>query len=211
MRLLLFCLPILLCACTSTHIVPQLRDGAGRLIGEQVILQQRDQVRARLQLHELAVRPAPLGTNVSSFWVEIENLRDVKLPVSPADFVLITDEGRQVASYDPDELLELTKPAVPYLVPYPYLGYYYLQDAERGFARNSQLSDASFYSSRRPEQIHQNALKAQAVYPSATLVGAIYFPVELRALQTFEIRYQVQALAGQKSFPLSYFFSVEKN
>ncbi len=211
MRLSLVCLLVLLSACSSTLVVPQLQSGSGTLLPDQAILQQQDQVRASLKLRDIQVRPAPIETNVCSFWVEVENLREVKLPLSHTDFVLLTDDGRQIASYDPEELTALAAVAVPQLIPYPYVGYYYLQDAQRGSARNSQLSEANYYSSRRPEQILHERLMEQAVLPKATLAGAIYFPVDLRALQKFEIRYQVQGLPGQRSFPLSYFFSVEKN
>jgi hypothetical protein len=96
------------------------------------------------------------------------------------------------------------------LLPYPYVGYYYLTDSLKGQADNRFSSEGAYYSSRRPEYIQQDALPAAQVLPAATVAGAIYFPVELRQKKSFQLIYQIGALPSQESFQISLPFTVVK-
>ncbi len=201
---------ILLSACSSIKVIPQPLANS-TLQADNSLVQQKNSVQVNLQLRDMSLRPAPVEINVCSFWVEIENQRNVKLPVAPDDFVLIAADGQLYQAMDPEELLAQTKISAPYLIPYPYVGFYYLQDAYRGYAINQMQGQAPYFSSRRPEQITLDGLAAQALLPKTKTAAAIYFPAELRTMKSFKILYQVQALTGQESFPLEFAFSVEKN
>jgi hypothetical protein len=167
-------------------------------------------VQLAANLHEANVRPSPAEQNYSSFWIEITNQRNVLLPLSATDFLLIDDQGRQYQAADPEALVEQLAVSVPYLTPYPYVGYYYLQDSVRSQLDNQLRSETNFFSSRRPEYIASEALPEASVSPGAKVAGAIYFPVELRTLTGFQLRYQVGALPGQKNYQISLPFKVEK-
>ncbi len=202
---------MLLCSCAGVIVTPDPRPGIQVDAANTEAQLTREGVSLKVRLAEASVRPSPVEKNICSFWVEIENQRGVLLPVSFTDFQLIADDGTLFQAENPEDLVALLKPQIPLLIPYPYVGYYYLNDSVRGQWDDAFRSELSFSSSRRPELIHSDALPEQTLQPQTKASGMIYFPAELWSMQGFEIRYQVGALAGQKSFPVSIPFSVEKN
>lgn len=210
-RTILLLIVLFLSGCAGVSIVPQPNSGARVDPVSQAIIQQHDSINVMVRLGEVSVRPAPIEKNYCSFWIEVENNRAVLLPLSFKDFILIDSEGHQFSAQEPDELVSLLKPEIPYLIPYPYVGYYYLGDDARASAADQFRSEASYATSRRPEYIELDALPQTDILPQAKVSGMIYFPAELRSMNGFQIRYHVGALPGQKSFPLNFGFSVEKN
>ncbi len=200
----------LLTACSSVIIVPQPQPGSHIDKDGERIVQAGKGVQLAVKVHETSVRPSPTGQNFSSFWVEVTNQRNVLLPLSFKDFILIDDQGRQYQPADPAELVETLTDTASYLIPYPYVGYYYLQDSVRGQSDTQFRTEGSYYSSRRPEYIESESLPVTDVHPSATVAGAIYFPAELRTMEGFRLEYQTGVLPGQKSFQMSLPFTVRK-
>ena len=203
---LLFCLT----ACSATLIAPQTQVGSQIDMAGERISQVEKGVQLAVKLHEVTVRPSPTDQNYVSFWVEVTNQRNVQLPLVYTDFLLIDDQGRQYQSVDPAGLVEQLTDTAPYLVPYPYVGFYYLQDSLRAQLDSQFRSESSYFDSRRPEYLASEALPGGSVLPASTVAGAIYFPAELRTMSGFRLRYQIGALPGQKSFQISLPFTVEK-
>ncbi|NOY13787.1 MAG: hypothetical protein GXP51_08965 [Deltaproteobacteria bacterium] len=203
-------LMFLLTACSSVVISPQPRPGSQIDATGRQVSRTTHGVKLTVKIYDVSVRPSPVEQNYCSFWVTVTNLRDVLLPLKISDFQLIDDQGRQYPAADPDKLSELLTINEPYLIPYPYVGFYYLQDSVLAGADNQFKSESSFYSFRRPESLKLDALPETEVLPAATVAGAIYFPAELRTMRSFSLRYQTGALPGQKSFQISLPFTVEK-
>ena len=211
MRLPTFLLFFLLSACSTITINPQAQSGSQIDMNGQRILHAEKGVQLAAKVHDVSVRPSPAEQNYASFWVEVTNKRNVLLPLKFSDFVLLDDQGRQYQATDPAELVDLLTVDASYLLPYPYVGYYYLLDSLRGQADNRFNSESAYYSSRRPEYIQLDALPVAEVLPAATVAGAIYFPVELRQKKSLQLLYQVGALPSQESFQISLPFTVEKD
>lgn len=162
------------------------------------------------KLHEAIMRPSPADQNYCSFWIEVTNQRNVMLPLNFTDFLLVDDEGRQYRPLDPAQVVTQLTDSAPYLIPYPYVGFYYLEDSVRAQADTQFRSESSYFSSRRPEYIATDALPVGEVLPASSVQGAIYFAAELRTMNSFQIRYQIGALSGQKSHLISLPFLVEE-
>ena len=209
MKIFLLILFVFLAGCATVKIVPQTQTGAQVDVDSLAITRQQDKVRVTVRVADVSVRPAPLEKNFCSFWIEITNQRTVLLPLSFSDFILIDADGQQYAAQAADELVALLKPEIPYLIPYPYVGYYYLADQARGRSADQFRSEASYATSRRPEQIELEALPEADVLPQSKVTGKVYFPAELRTMRSFIIRYQSGALMSQKASPLNFSFSVE--
>ena len=201
---------LLMSACSSTIIAPQPQPGAmidqeGMRIGQTA-----KGVHVSAKLAEATVRPSPAQQNYASFWIEVNNQRNVMLPVAHSDFMLIDDQGRQYQTADPQTLVEMLTDAVPYLIPYPYVGFYYLEDRVRAEVDTQFASESHYFASRRPEYLATDALPDGDIAPATSVAGTIYFPVELRTMNGFHLRYHVGALPGQKSVTVSLPFVVEK-
>ncbi len=211
MKKVILLLFFLLSACATLKIVPQAQTGSQVDQESLAVTREIDNISVTVRLADVSVRPAPIEQNYCSFWIEINNQRSSLLPISFKDFTLVDAEGYQYAAHEPAGLVALLKPEVPYLVPFPYVGYYYLGDAERGSAADQFRSKSSFATSRRPELIELEALPEDQLLPHSKVAGKIYFSAELRTMRSFNIHYQVGALPGQKTFPFNFSFSVEKN
>jgi len=209
-RYLSLVLFFLLSACSSTLILPEPQPGSQIDMAGQRSSQGIKGIRLAVRLHEAVVRPSPAEQNYASFWVEVYNQRNVLLPLSASDFILLDDQGQQYLTVAANELVEHLSDVAPYLIPYPYVGYYYLEDSLRSAADTRLRGEADYFASRRPRYLKTEALPEAEVLPNATLAGAIYFPVELRQMSRFHLHYQSGALPGQKSYSLSFPFRVEK-
>lgn len=202
---------LLITACSATVIKPQPQGSSQIDMDGQRIRHTIKGVQLAVRVHEAGVRPSPTDQNYCSFWVEVTNQRSVMLPLAFSDFILVDSQGRQYQSADPAELVIQLTDIVPYLTPYPYVGFYYLDDSFRAQVDNQFRSEGSYFASRRPEYIATDALPNAGVLPASTVAGAIYFPAELRTMNGFRLQYQIGALPGQKSFQMSLPFTVEKN
>ncbi len=145
MRLPTFLLFFLLSACSTITINPQAQSGSQIDMNGQRILHAEKGVQLAAKVHDVSVRPSPAEQNYASFWVEVTNKRNVLLPLKFSDFVLLDDQGRQYQATDPAELVDLLTVDASYLLPYPYVGYYYLLDSLRGQADNRFNSESAYY------------------------------------------------------------------
>jgi len=202
---------VFLTACAQVNIVPQSQSETQLDLESGSITQQQGAISVTLRVGDAHVRPSPVEQNYASFWIEISNQRNEILPVSFQDFSLIDAEGHQYTAQNPDNLIALLNPAQPYLIPYPYVGYYYLGDAERGRVTDQFRSEASYANSRRPDYIKLDSLPEGDLFSGAKVAGTVYFAAELTGMRGFEIRYQMPPLSGQQTLPLVFRFSVEKN
>ena len=209
-RYLSLVLLFLLSACSNTLILPQPQSGSQIDMQGQRVSQTIKGIRLSVRLHETTVRPSPAEQNYASFWVEVSNQRNVLLPLSARDFVLLDDQDRQYLTVAADDLVEHLSDVAPYLIPYPYVGFYYLEDSLRSSVDTRFRGEAAYFASRRPQYLKTEALPEAEVLPNATLAGAVYFPVELRQMRGFQLRYQSGFLPGQKSYSLTFPFRVEK-
>lgn len=208
-RFFSFLLFLLLTACSTISIAPQPQAGSQIDMDGKRIGRAENGAHLSVMLHEAIVRPSPADRNYSSFWVEVTNQRNVMLPLSFTDFLLIDDQGRQFQALDPQQLVEQLTDTVAYLVPYPYVGFYYLEDSVRSHADTQFRSEGDYFASRRPEYLASDALPVGDVLPASSVQGAIYFPAELRTMKSFQLRYLIGALPGQKTYQISLPFLVE--
>jgi hypothetical protein len=208
--LLVSLLLIALTGCATTRIIPQPQPGS--LIDQdgQRINQTLEGVMVSVQVHESSVRPSPAEQNYASFWVEVSNQRNVQLPLRYSDFLLIDEQGLQYQPVDPEELVDILTDSAAYLIPYPYVGFYYLQDSLRARLDTDFRSEGRYFASRRPEFLAREALPSINLLPGAKVAGAVYFAAELRTMNSFQLRYQIGQLAGQKSYYMTLPFIVEK-
>jgi hypothetical protein len=93
--------------------------------------------------------------------------------------VLKDAEGRQYRSITPERVREIVSKDTVYLIPYPYVGYYYLEDQEKGASRQAMASSLPFYAEYHPQEIFTRALPVGPVLPHAKVAGVVYFIADL--------------------------------
>lgn len=149
-----------------------------------------------------------LATTVSSFQVTISNQSDTAVSFDRDGFLLIDDQKRQYPPLSPEQVRELATKNSYYLLPYPYVGFYYLDDYDRArdyASRDPQLPYYEFY----PQDIFTRALPDGEIIPKAAISGLLYFPIDLERVKNVTL--QLYRKGTSKSSPpdFSFPFTIE--
>lgn len=184
----LFVLAVLLLvsACT-TKVVPLPTATALPGPEEGSLTEIHDGVAVTVRVDQLSVQPYQLVDNLTAFHVTLDNRTDSKIEL-PADAFLLKDgEGRQYRTISPERVREIVSKDTVYLIPYPYVGYYYLEDQERGAFQQTMASSLPFYAEYHPQDIFTRALPEGPVLPHSHTAGVIYFIADLTRTDRAEL------------------------
>lgn len=116
---------------------------------------------------------------ISAFNVQIDNQSDKEVSFDADSFLLVDNEGKQYNSLPPAKVKELISKDSYYLIPYPYVGFYYLEDYEKSSFYNTYNSQLPYYYEVYPQDIFTKALSAEALIPKAKATGLVYFKIDL--------------------------------
>lgn len=168
-----------------------------------------DGVAVTARLDQLSVQPYQLVDNLTSFHITIDNQTDKPVDVPADAFLLKDDGGRQYRTISPERVREIVSKDTVYLIPYPYVGYYYLEDQEQGAFRQTMASSLPFYAEYHPQDIFTRALPTGSVLPRSKSAGVIYFIVDLtRSNRTELLLYADPLMQGEPRYRFP--FSIEK-
>jgi len=143
-------------------------------------------ITARLQDQEVA--PFLMDNNLTSFNLTLANDTDRQISIPLESFLLVDNEGMQYRPVEPERIQEILKQNSPYLIPYPYVGYYYLEDIEKAGAACTFDSALPYYAENHPEDTLAGTLPAGTIVPGAKISGSIFFMVDLSTRQSIELR-----------------------
>jgi len=124
---------------------------------------------------------------VASFSVEIRNNGDKEISFDPESFILIDSNKMQYYSLTPEKIRQMLAKDTYYLLPYPYVGFYYLEDYELAAFKNSTNTNLPYFFELRPQDIYTKALSSEAIIPNAMTKGLVYFNVDVQKLTSFRI------------------------
>ncbi len=209
---LLFLLIVLffLSGCGGVAIIPR-PDSSGQINAADLsITQTNEMVEVSSRVMDLEVRPYQMEQNICSFMFTVKNNRDSKIYLPAERFILSDSKGNQYRPVTPDKIREIVAELDPYLIPYPYVGYYYEGDAERGKIRNEFNSEARYFPTKNPQNISLEALPDGKVEPGKQISGLIYFLADLRTMEEFTLEGSAVLSKGVKSTDFIFPFSVVK-
>lgn len=161
-------------------------------------------------VQDLEVAPYRMVNNITSFLVSIDNqtIGEVETPLSM--FLLVDNDGRQYSPIAPGDIQAIIKKDSSYLIPYPYVGYYYLEDKEKSAQYETFDSSLPYYSENYPQDIFTQALPAGMIVPGAKIVGLVYFVADLTTMTGFELRLYRPTNPRTEKPDFSFPFSVAK-
>jgi len=192
----------------SAQVVPRQAPGGVISGGAQPLSQ--DGIAITAQLDQIAYAPYRQVDNITSFQLQVTNQRSTAWTFPFDRLILVTADGRQFSAVSPAQVKELVSRDLPYLVPYPYVGYYYLEDAQKSSYFNSFTSNLPYYAANRPQDIFTQALPESAVQPGNHISGLAYFIVDLTSMTSFSLKLDVPAAAGYPAASFVFPFAVEK-
>jgi hypothetical protein len=152
------------------------------------LVERKDGVTVTARVQDLEVAPYRMVDNVTSFHIAIENGTEQEIAFPLTSFILLDGQGRQYRPIEPAEIQKTVGRDSAYLIPYPYVGYYYLEDKEKSAAFNTFESSLPFYAENYPQDLYTQALPAGTILPGAKVSGLVYFLVELSLTNRVELR-----------------------
>ncbi len=120
-----------------------------------------------------------LEGTVYAFSVVIENGTDREVSFDMDSFLLMDNEGRQYSPLTPERVKEIISRDTYYLIPYPYVGFYYLEDYEKSSFYNTFNSQIPYFYEVYPQDIYTKALSGGTIIPKAKVSGLVYFRIDI--------------------------------
>jgi len=206
---LLAVLILFFCSACSVTVAPIATPTGTINVEEKSITESRDGVAFTVKLDELSVGAYPMVDNITSFHVTIDNRTEKQVSFPSQAFLLKDGSDRQYRSITPERVREIVSKDTVYLIPYPYVGYYYLEDQARASFNDTFSSSLPFYAEYHPQDIFTRALTEEPVLKGSKVAGLVYFVADLERSNYAELLvFPNQEASGE---PLAKFpFSIEK-
>lgn len=141
---------------------------------------------------------------VSAFSVIIDNQGSTEMQIDSGMFLLIDNDGNQYFPLTPDKVKEIVSRDSYYLIPYPYVGFYYQEDYEKSSFYNTFTSDKPYYYEVYPQDIYTKALPGGSLIPKAKMAGLVYFKINLNGKK--DVKLLVYKPGTSKSSPADFAF-----
>lgn len=176
--IILSLIAILLAGCSSFKILPE------KVANGQINSADNSQTISSSGL-EITVRLDDAGINsynlegtVTAFFISIRNATDSEIAFSDDSYLLVDEAGLQYSLLTPENVRAMLKKDSYYLVPYPYVGFYYLEDYEKTNAYNRFNSALPYYYELYPQDLFTKALQPTTVIPGMKVEGLTYFKID---------------------------------
>lgn len=187
MKPFLAVLILLLCSACSVTVAPIATSTGTINPEEQSLTEIRDDVAFTVKIDELSVSPYQIVDNITAFHVVIDNRTAHQVSFPSRVFLLKDGEGRQYRSITPERVREIVSKDTVYLIPYPYVGYYYLEDQAMVSHTDTFSSSLPFYAEYHPQDIFTRALTEEPILKGAKAVGVVYFVADLERADYVEL------------------------
>ncbi len=206
---ILAALILLFCSSCTVSVTPIATSTGTINTEEKSITETRDGVTFTVKLDELSLSPYQMVDNITSFHVSIDNRTEEQISFPSQAFILKDGSDRQYRSITPERVREIVSKDTVYLIPYPYVGYYYLDDQARVSNADTFSSSLPFYAEYHPQDIFTRALTEEPILKGSTVAGLVYFIADLERTNYAELLvFSDKKTTGE---PLAKFqFSIEK-
>jgi len=173
---LLFC--GCLCTACAIKVVPEptLTGTVSSQNNSQTIV--KDNVAITIANSETEINSYNLDQFLTSFEVEIENAGNNVVQFSTDNFLLLDNDNKQYQPVTPEQVKQMLAKDSYYLLPFPYVGFYYLEDYEKSSFKNSTSSNLPYYYELYPQDIYTKSFQSSSIIPKAKVSGLVYFKVD---------------------------------
>lgn len=162
------------------------------------------------KVQDLDFGPYTGVNNITAFYVTVTNNSEGERSVPLAAFMLFDQDKKLYRPLESDRVTALTRQEATYLIPYPYVGFYYLQDSADFDFSTQSASSLSYSPQLAPVSADSYALPVGAIPPGANISGMLFFNIDLYEKKSIDLILQ---LPGERNFPetkFSFLFDVVK-
>jgi len=176
----IFISALLVAGCSSFQVIPE--PVTNGIVNDKEKSQTitRDNVSITVRSGDAEILSYNLEGAIASFNVVVDNQTDQEVAIGNDSFLLKDNNGVQYAALTPEKVKEIISKNTYYLIPYPYVGFYYLEDYERASFQNRVTTDRPYFYELYPQDIYTKALPVGAIIPKAKVAGLLYFRIDLQ-------------------------------
>lgn len=206
----LILISMLVTACSSVKIVPE-QTANGRINSvdnSQTISNKGAEITA--QVDEAGINSYNLDSFVTSIKLSIKNISNSEIGFSENSFVLVDENNLQYELLTPDKVREMLKKDSYYLMPYPYVGFYYLEDYQKTNFYNRHSSSLPYYYELYPQDIYSKALPMVPVIPGMKIEGLTYFKIDPASHKSFKLLIYSKDAPKSSSPDYTFPFRIDK-
>lgn len=163
------------------------------------------------KVQDLDFGPYTGENNITAFYVKITNNSKEERSVPLAAFMLFDQDRNVYRPLESDRVTALTRQEANYLIPYPYVGFYYLQDST-DFDYSTQSASSLAYSPQKtPLSAESYALPVGPIPSGANIAGMLFFNIDLYEKKYVDLTLQLQNTANvPEKTKFSFLFDVVK-
>lgn len=172
-------LALCLSGCSSLKVIPEPQENAVVNTAENSITSTNDGIAMTVKNADVNMYSENLEGTVMAFSIIIDNQTDKEVTFTPDSFRLLDGENRQYSPLTPEKVKEILSRDTYYLIPYPYVGFYYLEDYEKSAFYNRFNTKEPYFYEMYPQDIFTKALPAGSIIPKAKVAGLLYFRIDL--------------------------------
>lgn len=178
--LLLFVAALCLGGCSSLKVIPEPIDGGTINTKDGTQALTKDGLAVTAGNAEISMYSENLEGAVSAFYVTVENQTDGEVNFSTDSFLLVDNDNRQYQTLTPEKVKEIVSKDTYYLIPYPYVGFYYLEDYQRTAFYNRFNSREPYFYELYPQDIFTKGFPSGGIIPKAKAGGLVYFRLDVK-------------------------------
>jgi hypothetical protein len=163
-----------------------------------------------VKVQDLDFGPYTGKNNITAFYVKVTNNSKNERFVPLAAFMLYDQDRKLYRPLEADRVTSLTRQEANFLIPYPYVGFYYLQDSTN-FDYATQSSSSLAYSPQKTmASAEAYALPVGSLPAGANIAGMLFFNVDLYEKKFVDLTLQLQGDSDLPETKFSFFFDVVK-
>lgn len=208
------CMPIvfltLLLSGCGVQVVPRTSAQVSPGVDKETVTASENGLTLSAKVQDLDFGPYTGENNITAFYVKITNNSQDERSVPLAAFMLFDQDRKVYRPLEADRVTALTRQEATYLIPYPYVGFYYLQNST-DFDYSTQSASSLAYSPQQTPALAEGyALPVGAIPSGAHIAGMLFFNIDLYEKKFVDLTLELQSTGPVPETKFSLLFDVVK-
>lgn len=194
----------------GVQVVP--RTSAQISLGEdkETVIATENDLTLSVKVQDLDFGPYTGKNNITAFYVKVANNSKNERVVPLAAFMLYDQDRKLYRPLEADRVTTLTRQEANFLIPYPYVGFYYLQDSTDFDYATQSASSLAYSPQKTMASAEAYALPVGSLPVGANIAGMLFFNVDLYEKKFVDLTLQLQGDGDLPETKFSFFFDVVK-
>lgn len=210
-RLMFVIFTLLLLSGCGVQVVPRNTAQMSIEADKETVTATKNGLTVSAKLQDLDFGPYTGVNNITAFYVRIANNSNQERMIPLSAFLLFDQDKGLYRPLESDRVTALTRQEATYLIPYPYVGFYYLQDST-DFDYATQSASSLNYSpkSTMTNSAASYALPVGSLPPGANISGMLFFNIDLYEKKSVDLTLQLPGEENIGETNFSYIFDIVK-